>query len=171
MAKFGLELHSEKTRLIEFRSLRQSNRHDKGLGKPETFDFLGFTHICGQTRKGHFQLVRHTARKKFQAKVAAIEQQLRRDIHRDIQETGQWLKSVYDGWCRYYAVPGNYACLRSFQDALQTHWLRLLRRVVNGVGNSLGPSSHLSATMATQPTYPPSLSRPAPSQTVSRQTS
>lgn len=128
MAKFGLELHSEKTRLIEFGRYAQSNRHDKGLGKPETFDFLGFTHICGQTRKGYFQLERHTSRKKFQAKVEAIVQKLRREIHKDIHETGQWLKSVYDGWCRYYAVPGNYACLSSFQDALHTHWLRLLRR-------------------------------------------
>lgn len=128
MAKFGLELHPEKTRLIEFGRFAESDRKHKGGGRPETFDFLGFTHICGQTRKGHFQLERRTAKKKFQAKLAAIKQQLRREIHNDIRDTGKWLKSVYDGWCRYYAVPGNYLCLSRFQDALQTAWLRLLRR-------------------------------------------
>lgn len=128
MTKFGLELHPEKTRLIEFGRYAESNRKANGQDKPETFDFLGFTHSCGKTRGGQYQLTRRTARKKFQAKVADITQKLMNRLHDDVMETGSWLKSVYDGWCTYYAVPGNYASLAQFQDALQTNWLRILRR-------------------------------------------
>ncbi len=127
LAKFGLELHSEKTRLIEFGRYAEERRARRGNGPPETFDFLGFTHICGKTRKGDFTIHRKTSRKKFQAKLAAIKEQLSRNCHADLATVGRWLQSVYRGWCRYYAVPGNYPRMQQFRDAIQAMWLRVLR--------------------------------------------
>jgi RNA-directed DNA polymerase len=127
-AKFSLELHSEKTRLIEFGRYAEERRARRGDGPPETFDFLGFTHISGKTRKGDYTIHRKTSRKKFQAKLAAIKEQLSRNCHADLAKVGQWLQSVYRGWCRYYAVPGNYPRLQQFRDAIQAMWLRTLRR-------------------------------------------
>ena len=127
-AKFGLELHPEKTRLIEFGRYAEERRRKRGDGPPEAFDFLGFTHICGKDRRGDFKILRKTSRKKFQAKLAAIKEQLSRNRDADLAKVGAWLQSVYRGWCRYYAVPGNYPRLRQFQDALQVMWLRVLRR-------------------------------------------
>jgi group II intron reverse transcriptase/maturase len=128
MTKFGLELHPEKTRLIAFGRYAEERRAKRGEGPPETFDFLGFTHICGKTRKGAFAVHRKTARKKFQAKLMAIKEQLKRRKHADLAQVGAWLKSVYCGWCQYYAVPGNYARLQQFRDAIQGMWFRTLRR-------------------------------------------
>jgi len=128
MAKFGLELHPDKTRLIEFGRHAAENRKARGEKPPETFDFLGFTHICGQTRKGTFTVHRRTSRKKYQTKLKDVSEKLRKRIHVDIVETGSWLASVYQGWCRYYAVPGNYNCLGRFQNALQVMWLRTMQR-------------------------------------------
>ncbi|RPH76930.1 MAG: group II intron reverse transcriptase/maturase [Nitrospiraceae bacterium] len=127
-AKFGLELHPEKTRLIEFGRYAEERRTQRGDGPPETFDFLGFTHICGKTRKGNFTILRKSARKKFHAKLNEIKKNLKRKAHADLHEVGRWLKSVYTGWCQYYAVPGNYRRLQQFRDALQVSWLRVLRR-------------------------------------------
>jgi RNA-directed DNA polymerase len=127
-AKFGLELHPEKTRLIQFGRYAEERRAKRGEGPPETFDFLGFTHICGKTRPGDFTIHRKTSRKKFQAKLTELKKQLSRRLHADLAEVGAWLASVYRGWCQYYAVPGNYARLRQFQTALQQMWLRRLRR-------------------------------------------
>jgi RNA-directed DNA polymerase len=128
MTKFGLALHPDKTRLIEFGRQAAQNREDRGEKPPETFDFAGFTHICGKTRGGKFTVHRRTSHKKFQSKLTDLTQKLRMRIHADLAETGAWLSSVYQGWCQYYAVPGNYECLGRFQKALQTMWLRLLRR-------------------------------------------
>jgi len=127
-AKFGLELHPEKTRLIEFGRYAEERRKNRGDDPPETFDFLGFTHICGKTRRGDFTIHRITSRKKFQAKLAELKSQLRRNLHADLATVGGWLQSVYRGWCQYYAVPGNSARLRQFRDAIQVMWLRMLRR-------------------------------------------
>jgi len=127
-AKFGLELHPEKTRLIEFGRYAEERRAKRDAGPPETFDFLGFTHISGKTRRGDFTIHRKTSRKKFQAKLADLKVQLSRRIHDDLAKVGAWLQSVFRGWCQYYAVPGNYARLRQFRDALQDSWLRTLRR-------------------------------------------
>ena len=127
-AKFGLELHPEKTRLIEFGRYAEERRARRGEGPPETFDFLGFTHISGKTRRGDFTIHRKTSRKKFQAKLKEIRNKLSRRIHDDLSQVGAWLKSVFRGWCQYYAVPGNYARLSQFRDALNRMWLRLLRR-------------------------------------------
>jgi RNA-directed DNA polymerase len=127
-AKFGLELHPEKTRLIQFGRYAEERRAKRGEGRPETFDFLGFTHICGKTRRGDFTIHRKTSRKKFQAKLKALKQELSWNIHADISRVGAMLQSVLRGWCQYYAVPGNYRRLEQFRDALQVMWLRALRR-------------------------------------------
>jgi group II intron reverse transcriptase/maturase len=127
-AKFGLELHSEKTRLIEFGRYAEERRARRGDGPPETFDFLGFTHVSGKTRRGDFTIHRKTSRKKFQAKLAEIKEKLSRNRHADLTTVGRWLQGVYRGWCQYYAVPGNYSRLQQFRDALQDMWLRVLRR-------------------------------------------
>jgi group II intron reverse transcriptase/maturase len=128
LAKFGLELHPEKTRLMEFGRYAEERRAKRGDGLPETFDFLGFTHISGQTRRGDFTIHRKTSRKKFQAKLAELKKELMQRRHDDLTKVGAWLQSVYRGWCQYYAVPGNYARLRQFREALQVMWLRTLRR-------------------------------------------
>ena len=127
-AKFGLELHPEKTRLIEFGRYAEERRAKRGEGPPETFDFLGFTHISGKTRRGDFTIHRKTSRKKFHAKLADLKEKLSRRRHDDLAQVGAWLHSVYRGWCQYYAVPGNYTRLQQFRDAIQDRWLRTLRR-------------------------------------------
>ena len=127
-AKFGLTLHPEKTRLIEFGRYAEERRAKRGDGPPETFDFLGFTHISGKTRRGDFTIHRKTSRKKFQAKLADLKEQLSRRRHDDLAQVGAWLHSVLRGWCLYYAVPGNYTRLRQFRAAIQDMWLRTLRR-------------------------------------------
>ena len=106
-AKFGLELHPDKTRLIEFGRFAAAKRQARGLGKPETFDFLGFTHICGKTRDGRFWLRRITISKRMRAKLAEVKDQLKRRRHQPIPEQGRWLASVVRGHLAYYAVPGN----------------------------------------------------------------
>ena len=126
--KFGLELHPEKTRLIEFGRYAEERRSRRREGPPETFDFLGFTHISGKTRRGDFTIHRKTARKKFQAKLADIKGKLLRFRHLDLQQVGAWLQGVLRGWYQYYAVPGNYVRLQQFRDAVQEQWLHVLRR-------------------------------------------
>ena len=128
LAKFGLELHREKTRLIEFGRYAEERRAKRGDGPPETFDFLGFTHISGKTRRGDFTIHRKTSRKKFQAKLAELKETLTRRRHDDLARVGEWLRSVYRGWCQYYAVPGNSTRLQQFRDAIQVIWLRIIRR-------------------------------------------
>ena len=104
MQKFQLELHPEKTRLIEFGRHAAMNRKRAGLGKPQTFDFLGFTHICGKTKKGRFMVLRQTVRKRMQATLQRIKIELRQRMHGPVPEVGEWLKSV---------VGGHYPILRS----------------------------------------------------------
>ena len=127
-AKFGLELHPEKTRLIEFGRYAEERRAKRGEGLPETFDFLGFTHISGKTRKGDFTIHRKTSKKKFQLKLSEVKKKLFQKRHDDLACVGRWLQSVLRGWCQYYAVPGNYVRLSQFKDSLQHLWLRTLRR-------------------------------------------
>ena len=128
LLKFGLELHPDKTRLIEFGRYAEERRGKRGEGPPETFDFLGFTHISGKTRRGDFAILRKTSRKKFQTKLVALREQLIRRRHDDLAQVGAWLQSVFRGWCQYYAVPGNYQRLQQFRDAIQVMWLGVLRR-------------------------------------------
>lgn len=95
--KFGLELHPEKTRLIEFGRYAAERREERGEGKPETFTFLGFTHICGKTRTGKFTVMRQTIRKKLCPKVKALKDELRERMHEPIREVGKWLTKVLAG--------------------------------------------------------------------------
>jgi group II intron reverse transcriptase/maturase len=126
-AKFGLQLHPEKTRLIEFGRNAAWKRCRRGLGKPETFDFLGFTHICGKTRKGRFMLKRITIAKRMRAKLRQVKVELKRRRHLPIPEQGQWLRSVVQGHLNYYSVPGNTEAVRQFSTQVTRHWLKALR--------------------------------------------
>lgn len=128
MKQFNLELSEEKTRLIEFGRFANSNRNDRGDGKPETFNFLGFTHICGTTRHGKFCVERRTMAKKVRAKLAALTVELRRRIHHAIATTGQWLQAVLAGHYRYYGVPRNIRALSAFRYHLILLWRKILRR-------------------------------------------
>jgi group II intron reverse transcriptase/maturase len=127
-AKFGLELHPEKTRLIEFGRYAAERRSQRGDGPPESFDFLGFTHICGTTRKGDFTIKRISAIKKVRAKLKELKDKLTKKMHMDLAAVGSWLSSVFRGWCNYHAIPGNYDRLQQFRTALQEIWYRVLRR-------------------------------------------
>jgi len=126
--KFGLELHPEKTRLIEFGRFADERRRKRGIGKPETFDFLGFTHICAKSRKGTFSLVRQTMRKRLVAKLKDVYLQLRRRFNATIPEMGAYLRSVVLGHMRYYGVPLNLKALRSFRYAIGKLWKQALQR-------------------------------------------
>jgi len=128
-AKFGLELHSEKTRLIEFGPWAAENRRRKGQGKPKTFQFLGFTHICGRKRSnGYFTVCRQSMRKRLQAKLAEVKAELRRRMCRPVPEVGHWLSTVLTGHYRYYGVPMNARALWLFRDRLGWLWRRSLSR-------------------------------------------
>jgi group II intron reverse transcriptase/maturase len=129
MRKFGLELHPEKTRLIEFGRYAEDNRKKRGEGKPETFDFLGFTHMCGKSRKsGQFVVKRHTAKKRLRNKLREVRQKLLKDRHERVLVIGEWLRSVVRGYFNYHAVPGNFAALRTFHEQVARAWLTALRR-------------------------------------------
>jgi len=129
MRKFGLELHPEKTRLIEFGRFAEEHRQRRGEGKPETFNFLGFTHICGKTRKGGwFTVRRQTVKKRLRSKLQAIRQELRQRWHEPIAATGDWLRSVVQGYFNYHAIPGNFVALRTFRREVARAWLAALRR-------------------------------------------
>ena len=128
LAKFGLELHKTKTRLIEFGRFAAGSRRIKGQGKPETFTFLGFTHFCSKTRKGRFTIKRKTSRKKLGAKLQEIKAILRRAMHVEVTKVGKYLRSVLLGHYRYYAVPGNHGSLKAFRYAIYLMWRRTLRR-------------------------------------------
>ena len=126
---FGLELHPEKTRLIEFGRFAASNRQRRGQGKPETFDFLGFTHSCGKTRKtGSFVVLRRTMRKRMTAKLHAVKAELQRRRHTTIGEQAKYLRAVGQGHVRYYGVPRNFPALNAFRWALGRLWWRSLGR-------------------------------------------
>src|SRR5579864_2297109 len=122
MRKFGLELHPGKTRRIEFGRFAQVNRTKRGEGKPETFDFLGFTHISGKDRNGSYALKRKSINKRMRAKLLEIKQELRRRMHESIPRTGQWLRSVVQGYFNYHAVPGNIDNLAVFRDRVVLLW-------------------------------------------------
>jgi len=128
LAKFCLELNAEKTRLIEFGRFAAQARKARGLGRPETFDFLGFTHICAKTRRGRFKLKRITISKRMRAKLRGVKTSLMRRRHLPIPEQGRWLASVVRGHCAYYAVPDNGDAVRAFRDQAAKHWYRALRR-------------------------------------------
>jgi RNA-directed DNA polymerase len=129
MRKFGLELHPEKTRRIEFGRYAGRDRKRRGAGKPETFDFLGFTHIGGTNgTHGAFVVWRKSASKRMRAKLQQIKQQLHRRRHEPPAQTGKWLQSVVQGYFNYHAVPGNSFSLARFRNRVIRHWRSSLRR-------------------------------------------
>jgi group II intron reverse transcriptase/maturase len=128
LAKFGLGLHPDKTRLIEFGRRAAIDRARRGLGKPETFDFLGFTHICARSRGGRFWVKRITIAKRMRAKLAEVYDQLKRRRHDPIPVQGRWLAQVLQGHAAYYAVPGNTDAVSAFRHHMTRHWHRALRR-------------------------------------------
>jgi group II intron reverse transcriptase/maturase len=127
LQEFALSLQSEKTRLIEFGRFAVENRKRRGLGKPETFTFLGFTFICGKTRRGKFQIKRKSRRDRMQAKLQAIKQELRRSMHQPIPQQGRWLQQVVTGYFNYHAVPTNSASLSAFLFHVTNLWRRTLQ--------------------------------------------
>jgi group II intron reverse transcriptase/maturase len=129
LSDYGLELHGDKTRLIQFGRFAARDRKQRGEGKPETFDFLGFTHICGTIHKsGKFTVHRKTVGKRMRAKLQGIAVELRRRMHQPVAQTGTWLKQVLCGYYRYHAVPGNLPRLETFRQQIVRHWRFVLRR-------------------------------------------
>jgi RNA-directed DNA polymerase len=128
LKRFGLELHAQKTRLIEFGRHAKEDRQSRGEGKPETFNFLGFTHSCAKTRKGRFVVLRQTMRKRWQGKLREVKAQLRRRMHEPVPAMGQYVRSVILGYMRYYAVPMNAVSVSDFRIAVGRIWWRVLKR-------------------------------------------
>ncbi len=128
LSKYELTLHPQKTRLIEFGKYASGNRRKKGKGKPETFDFLGFTHMCSKNRKGDFFLRRKTKRKQLKRKLKEVKDELRERMHERIKVTGEWLATVITGHTNYFAVPGNMDAVKEFYKQCMRQWLRTLRR-------------------------------------------
>ena len=134
--KFNLELHAEKTRVIEFGRFAAERRERRGQGKPDTFNFLGFTHVCDKTRKGKFTVLRtsassvepRTMAQRLRAKLKNLKEELRRRLHVPVREVGRWLGQVLTGHYRYYGVPRNYAMLDSFRQEVRYLWHRVLNR-------------------------------------------
>ncbi len=128
LEKFGLRLHPDKTRLIEFGRYAERDRKKRGDSRPKTFDFLGFTHYCRKTRKGHFGLGRKPIAKRMARFVKRIYTKLRQRMHQPVHQTGKWLGQVLNGWLNYYAVPWSMPSLRRCYKCLKWVWLRVLRR-------------------------------------------
>ncbi len=128
LGKLKLELNAEKTHLLEFGRFAARNREQRGEGKPETFEFLGFTHICGTTRTGKFRVMRRTISRRMRAKLHDVKAELRRRMHRPVPEQGAWLRSIVQGYFNYHAVPGNIAVLQTFRYRVARYWHNTLRR-------------------------------------------
>ena len=128
LAKFALELHSEKTRLIEFGRFAAQHRKARGLGAPETFNFLGFTHICDKDKSGRFWIRRITISKRLRAKLSEVKHELMQRRHQPIPEQGRWVRSVVQGHLNYYAVPGNHNAIEACCKQITRHWYKALRR-------------------------------------------
>lgn len=128
LRKFNLELNTDKTRLIEFGRFASVDRRSRGEDKPETFSFLGFVHICSQTRKGRYIVLRQTIGKSMRAKLKEVKQELHRRMHDPIPEVGKWLKSVLEGHFRYYGLPGNFPALSAFRYQAIKYWHKILCR-------------------------------------------
>jgi hypothetical protein len=126
--RFGLALHPAKTRLIEFGRWADRDRRARGAGKPETFNFLGFTHSCAKTRQGYFTVLRQTMRQRWQAKLKAVEADLRRRLHAPLPVVGAHLRAVVRGHFQYFGVPMNTPALTAFRFALLRVWRRVLAR-------------------------------------------
>jgi RNA-directed DNA polymerase len=150
-ARFGLELAEEKTRLIEFGRFAARDRSRRGDRKPETFDFLGFTHICAKDRHGRFKLKRTTSKKKMRAKLKSVKTEMRRRMHHPVPEQGRWLARVLQGHYNYYAVPNNSEALRAFRRAIIGLWRHALKRRSQRGRIAWERVNHLAARWLPQP--------------------
>lgn len=128
LAKFGLERHPDKTRLIEFGRFARQNRRTRGEGEPESFTFLGFTHSCGSNSRGNFVIWRQTQRQRLEAKLQQVKQSLRERMHEPVPRVGEWLGRVLNGFYQYHAVPGNWASLYRFRERIGRYWRHALER-------------------------------------------
>ena len=126
LGDFGLELNQDKTRLIRFGRFARLNREERGEGKPESFTFLGFQHICAKNSLGRFEVRRITDGNRRRKKLQEIKQELRRKMHEPIAKTGEWLRSVLNGYYPYHAIPGNTAVLKGFRTQVARRWFRAL---------------------------------------------
>ena len=128
LQKFALTLHPEKTRLIEFGRFAAERRQRRGVGKPETFNLLGFTFICGKTRQGKFQIKRKTRADRMRAKLRMVQEEMWRRMHQPITVQGKWLWYVVNGYFNYHAVPTNSKALVAFRTEIARRWRRVLIR-------------------------------------------
>jgi RNA-directed DNA polymerase len=128
LAEFGLELHPEKTRLIEFGRFATASRKQRGEGEPESFAFLGFMHRCGTNSRGNFVIWRQTVRKRLEEKLQVVKQRLRERMHEPVPKVGEWLGRVVNGHYGYHAVPGNWASLHRFRERVGRYWRQALER-------------------------------------------
>src|SRR5580704_4940285 len=128
LGKFALSLNDTKTRLIEFGRFAAANRKRRGLGKPESFNFLGFTFICGKSRNGKFLIKRKTRGDRLRAKLQAIKQEMRQRMHQPIPKQGEWLRQVVGGCFNYFAVPTNSPAMATFRTRIVELWRRSLAR-------------------------------------------
>ncbi len=128
LSKYNLKLNEQKTRMIQFGRFAERDRNERGRGKPETFDFLGFTHICGKSKKGNFRVKRHTIAKRMRAKLKELKEELSKRMHWKIREVGKWLKRVLTGHYNYYGVHYNWVKIKSFRYELVRLWFKTLRR-------------------------------------------
>ncbi len=151
LMQFGLELHPQKTRLIEFGRFAADNRALRGERKPETFTFLGFTHICGKTKNGKFQLQRKTLGTKLRSKLDLLKEDLRKRINEPIFLIGLWLHKVLTGHYQYYGVPGNYASMDLFKREVTFAWKRTLNRRSQRKGITWEEMTRLAETWLPHP--------------------
>ena len=128
LQKFGLQLNEEKTRLVEFGRRAEQSRREQGLGKPETFKFLGFEFICGRSRRGDFQLKRKSRADRMRKKLKEVKAKLQAMRHEPVRDQGRWLGAVMRGYCAYHAVPTNLRALSTFRHHVIQLWRRALRR-------------------------------------------
>lgn len=148
---FGLKLHPEKTRVIRFGRFARKDCASDGRTKPETFDFLGFTHICGTSRSGHFQLQRRTSRKKRKAKLSSLRDEIRRRRHESVVDQHRWLSAVVRGHCQYYGVPTNAHALGSFRREVTRTWHRWLQRRSQRAGWNVDRLKRFEASFSLPP--------------------
>jgi len=151
LERFALQVHSEKTRIAEFGRYAAERPERRGLGKPETFTFLGFVHICGRSSNGKFMLLRRTRRDRMRATLRSVKEQLRRRMHDPIPEIGRWLGSIVRGYFAYHAVPTNYSTLSAFRYHLIRLWRQTLRHRSQRDGSTWARVYELAARWLPEP--------------------
>jgi hypothetical protein len=159
LVKFGLQLHPDKTRELRFGRFAHRDCVHDGRQRPETFDFLGFTHICGQGPDGQFRLIRRTSRKKRRAKLAALRGEMRKRTHDPPAEQHRWLSSVLRGHYNYYGVPGNFRALAAFRQQVRRAWHQRLQRRSQRAGWTEEQRQKFEAKY---PLLPPRITQPHP---------